>query len=239
MRSAVSGKSGHKQEFLICDETHQPIVTQEAEHCEVTGRHVRPGILESCAVTQKRVVPSQLAKCDETGKRVLKRLLAKSSLSEAKVIETIAMRAVSGRICAPFESKLCVWSGRRYHPDDLKICTLTDLSVHFQFCVSRDDNNLLPLVQLLDGGQRNADETRLWEELIGKIGLILRTKRCKLEAAILSPSKQHLAACAEVRTLLGFRVQQVGLVYSIADKSVVGRIAVGQRANGKWLEVRR
>ena len=49
MRSAVSGKTGHKQEFLICHETRQPLLISEAEQCEVTGNYVRPGILEQCA----------------------------------------------------------------------------------------------------------------------------------------------------------------------------------------------
>ena len=80
LRSAVSGKTGHKQEFLICHETRQPLTVAEAEQCEVTGNYVRPGILEPCAVTQKRVLPSELERCAATGKRALKRLLVTSSL---------------------------------------------------------------------------------------------------------------------------------------------------------------
>lgn len=36
-RSAVSGKTGHKQELVICHETRQPIALDEAERCEITG----------------------------------------------------------------------------------------------------------------------------------------------------------------------------------------------------------
>jgi len=57
-----------------------------------------------------------------------------------------------------------------------------------------------------------------------------------VEAAVLSPDRQHLAVCSEVRTLLGFRVRQAGFVYSIRDRSIVGRIAQGRRASKEWLE---
>ena len=61
--------------------------------------------------------------------------------------------------------------------------------------------------------------------------------RCKVEAAVLSPDKQHLAICSEVRTLLGFRVRHVGLMYSIGELSLVGRLAQGRRAGSGWSEV--
>ena len=57
-RSAVTGKTGHKKEFIVCHQTGQYLTMDEAEQCEVTGRYVKPGILEPCAVTQKRVLPS-------------------------------------------------------------------------------------------------------------------------------------------------------------------------------------
>jgi hypothetical protein len=41
-----------------------------------------------------------------------------------------------------------------------------------------------------------------------------------------------------VRTMLGFRVRQAGLVYSIGDHSVVGRAAQGQRTSEGWSEVK-
>ena len=49
LRSAVSGKAGHKEEFLFCHETRQPILPEEAERCEVTTKFVRKGVLEKCA----------------------------------------------------------------------------------------------------------------------------------------------------------------------------------------------
>ena len=124
-RSAVSGKTGHKQEFLICYETRQPITMKEAEQCETTGNYVRPGILEHCAVTNKRVLPSELGRCAVTGKRVLKSLLVTSSLTETRLLENVAIRSATGKNCAPIEAKQCFWSGKKFHPDDLRICELT------------------------------------------------------------------------------------------------------------------
>ena len=44
-RSVVSGKVGHKSEFLLCHETRQPLLPSEAEQCDNTGEYVRPGVL--------------------------------------------------------------------------------------------------------------------------------------------------------------------------------------------------
>jgi hypothetical protein len=53
--------------------------------------------------------------------------------------------------------------------------------------------------------------------------------RCRVEAVVLSPAKQHLAVRAEARSFLGVRVRQVGAVYAVGEKSVAGRIAPGKR----------
>ena len=36
--------------------------------------------------------------------------------------------------------------------------------------------------------------------------------------------KEHLATCTEARSFVGIRVRQVGAVYAVDQKSVVGRI---------------
>jgi len=238
IRSAVSGKTGHKQEFLICHETRQPLTVAEAEQCEVTGNYVRSGVLESCEVTQKRVLPSELSRCAVTGKRVLKRLLVTSSLSEARILEEVAVRSATGKFCAPIETKPCSWSGRQCHPDDLRVCELTGSSIRFQFAASNRNPCLQPLVDLLNGIKRTADEPQLWDAVTTKASAVLGKGRCRVEAAVLSPDKQHLAVCLEVRTLLGFRVHQAGLVYSIGDHSVVGRATQGRRTSKGWSEVK-
>jgi len=238
IRSAVSGKAGHKQEFLICHETRQPLTMAEAEQCEVTGNYVRPGILEPCAVTRNLVLPSELLRCAATGKRVLKRLLVTSSLTEARILEEVAVRSVNGKYCAPVEARPCLWSGQKFHPDDLRVCGLTGLPIHFEIATANSNPRLQPLVDLLNGIKRTADEPQLWDAVTTKASAVLGKGRCRIEAAVLSPDKQHLAVCLEVRTLLGFRVHQAGLVYAVGDQSIVGRVARGRRTSEGWSEVK-
>jgi superfamily II DNA or RNA helicase len=239
MRSVISGKAGHKSEFLICHETRQPLLTTEAEQCEVTGKYVKPGILEECAITRKRVLQSELERCAASGKRALKKLLVTSSLSGARILEEVAIRSAVGKFCSPIEAKLCLWSGRKCHPDDLRVCWLTDLLIHFEFATATREPCLKPLFDLLNGIKRTADESHLWDAVATKISVVIGRGRCRVESAILSPDRQHLAICAEVRTLLGFRVRQAGLVYSIVEKSVIGRVTQGERTPEGWSETTR
>lgn len=225
IRSAVSGKTGHKHEFITCHETGQFLTVAEAEQCGVTGKYVRPGILESCAVTQKRVLPSELLRCAVTGKKALKRLFVTSSLTEARILEEVAVRSATGTFCAPVEAKPCLWSNRKCHPDDLRVCGLTGLPIHFEFATTNSTPRLQPLVDLLNGIKRTSDEPQLWDAVTTKVKAALGSGRSRVEAAVLSPDRRHLAVCSEVRRLLGFRVRQAGLVYSIGDHSVVGRVA--------------
>jgi len=238
MRSAVSGKTGHKQEFLVCHETRQPLAVSEAEQCAVTGKYVRPGILEPCTSTQKRVLPSELERCAATGKRALKRLLVRSSLSEARILEEVAVRSAAGKFCSPVEAKPCLWSGGKLHPDDLRVCDLTGLSIHFEFATANNHPRLQPLVDLLNGIKRTVDEPQLWDDVTTKVTAALGRGRYRVEAAVLSPDRRNLAVCFEVRTWFGFRVQQAGLVYDIGGHSVVGRVAQGRRTSKGWSEVK-
>lgn len=234
MRSAVSGKTGHKQEFLLCHKTQQPLTVAEAEQCEVTGNYVLPGILEACAVTGKRVLPSELDRCAATGKKVLKKLMVTSSLSEAHILEEVAVRSATGKYCAPVEAKPCLWSGRKFHPNDLRVCELTGLPIHFEFVTANSKPRLQPLVDLLNGIKRTADERQLWDAVTTKVASVLGKGRYRMEAAVLSPDRRHLAVCVEARTLLGFRVRQAGLVYAINDQSIVGQVAQGRRTSEGW-----
>jgi hypothetical protein len=237
MRSVVSGKTGHKSEFLICHETRQPLLASEAEQCEVTSNYVRPGILEECAITRKRVLSSELERCAATGKRALRKLFVTSSLSETRILEEVAVRSATGKFCAPVEAKPCLWSGRKCHPDDLRVCWLTNLPVHFEFATPDRHPSLLPLVDLLNGTKRTEDESQLWETIATRIAAVLGKGRCRVIATFLSPDRRHLATCAEVRTLLGFRVRHAGTVYSIIDRSIVGRVSQGERTSEGWAEI--
>ncbi|MDQ5988440.1 MAG: RNA polymerase-associated protein RapA [Syntrophus sp. SKADARSKE-3] len=236
-RSVISGKTGHKSEFIICYETQQPILIKEAEQCEVTGRYVKPGILEECAITSKKVLPSELERCSVTGKRVLKKMLVTSSLSEARILESVASKSVAGKFCAPVEAKLCFWSGRKYHPDDLRICNLTSLPIHVEFINTSKGGCLQPLFELLNDIRRTSDNAQLWDEVANKAAATLEKGRYRVESAILSPDKEHLAICAEVRTLLGFRVRRAGFIYSITDHCVIGRMVHRKLTSNGWVDL--
>lgn len=223
MRSAHSGKAGHKQEFVVCHETKEPIAFVEAEQCDLTGNYVRPGVLEQCEVTGKRVLPEQLSRCAITGKWAIKNLLVQSSVTGAQMLEELGTRSASGRYCTPHEAEPCSWSTRKFHPDDLRVCELTGLPIHFQFATT-DHPRLRPLADLLNGIKRNADEPQLWESISARASEILRKKGCRVRAAILSPSGSRLAVCIEVRTLLGLRVNHAGLIYAIDEAAVIGHV---------------
>lgn len=104
MRSAVSGKAGHKEEFLFCHETRHPIIPEEAEQCVVTKKLVRKGVLEKCAQTNKSVLPSLLERCTISDRGVLKTILVSSSISGARLERHLAVRSIAGKFCTPSEA---------------------------------------------------------------------------------------------------------------------------------------
>jgi hypothetical protein len=238
MVSAFSSKKGHRSEFLSCHETKQSIAPLEAEQCEETGHKVRPGILNKCSVSEKRVLPSELERCSASGNFILRRLLVTSSVSGMRVYEGVALRSAAGLYCAPIESKKCIWNGNNYHPDDLRDCWLTDLGMYIQFATQDRKPRLKPLADLLDGTKRTRDESSVWEAIATDLEGILKKGHCKIESAILSPDKQHLAVCSEVRTLLGLRLRHAGFLYTLKDKTIIGRVTLGHRTSNTWEETK-
>jgi hypothetical protein len=89
---------------------------------------------------------------------------------------------------------------------------------------------------MLDGIRRNADESERWHEVADRIASANKGGRYNVQAAILSPDHQHLAACAELKAMLGMRVYQVGALYDIPSNSIVGRICMGRRGRENWTE---
>ena len=128
-----------------------------------------------------------------------------------------------------------MWSGRRTHPEDLRICTLTGVPFHIEFAASGDKPYLQPLGDLLHGVRRTTDAEERWDDIAAKVSTALRSGRCRVETAHVSPDKRHLAICSEVRTLLGLRVHQAGMLYSMEDGAIVGRIAMGKRTPKGWI----
>jgi hypothetical protein len=239
MRSAASGKTGHQQEFVTCYETREPIAVSEAEQCEVTGYQVRRGVLQVCQVTGKKVLPSELEQCTVTEKRALRQFFVSSSVSRSRLLRDEAIKSSTNTFCTPAESQLCIWSGQKYHPDDLRTCTLTGLPIYFVFATQNGSPRLRPLVEMLDGIGRSADEMSLWDSVANTIGALQKTGKCKVEAAILSPAKTHLAICCELKTLLGLRTNQLGAIYDLAQHTAVGHIVSGKRGSTGWSEQQR
>jgi hypothetical protein len=228
VRSVISRKTGHRKEFIHCHETRQPLLSTEAEQCDVTSVLVRPGVLQCCEVTKKTVLPSELERCAASGKKALKTLFVTSSVSGARILERVAMRSAAGAFCSPMEARYCTWSGRRFHPDDLRVCALTGVPIHFQYVTPDTQSRLQPLADLLHGLRRTADKPDLWQMIATKTSNALHGRRCKIESARSSVDRRYLAVCSEVRTLLGLRLHYAGLLYSIEDASIVGRIRAGQ-----------
>jgi hypothetical protein len=232
--SAVSGKTGHTKEFTTCYETRLTIARNEVETCEVSGRSVRPGLLQTCAVTRRRVLPSLLATCQASGSRVLKDRLVPSSVSNALVLRENAVQSSAGKFCLPAEAETCSWSGRAAHPDDVRECALTGLPVHAEYVTRQSPPRLRPLVEMLDGMRHSVDQDEVWEKIAQRLNLAMKGGKCQVEAAVLSPSKQRLATCAESKSMLGFRVHQVGAVYDLIDDAIIGRLAEGKRNGSSW-----
>lgn len=240
--SFISGAKGHRQEFVQCSETKQAILPSEAGKCAVTGKIVLPALLEECEFTGKRVLPSELQRCAVSAKKVLRAELVTSSVSGCRLLASMAIQSVGGEFCAPLEARQCLWQGVATHPVDLRECQLTGLPIHFRFGTSSMPNNqpdeparpsLKTLVELLDGTSRAAEMRGVWEEIGEKASSLIKGK-CEAESARVSPSGNHIAVCLKVQRFLGLKTSYAGLVYSLADKAVVGRIVVGARDGKGW-----
>ena len=233
--SAVSGKTGHIKEFTTCYETRQRIARSEAETCEVSGKVVRPGVRETCVATGKKVLPSLLATCQATGARAQRSRMVTSSVSNASMLRDKAVQSSARQFCLPAEAETCLWSGRRVHPDDIRACALTGLPIHVDYATTQAPARLRPLVEMLDGIRRNADLGEIWDKIARRLNLAIKGGKCRIEAAILSPSTQRLATCAESKTMLGFRVHHVGAVYDLVDNAIIGRLPEGKRNGSGWV----
>jgi hypothetical protein len=63
------------------------------------------------------------------------------------------------------------------------------------------------MAKLLDSVRPTADETLLWDNVAERVAAALMSRKCRAEAAVLSPARLHVAACAEASSLLGMRVR--------------------------------
>jgi hypothetical protein len=146
-----------------------------------------------------------------------------------------AVRSASGHFCLPLESQQCAWGGLAVHPEDIRTCALTGLPIHVQYATTQAPARLRPLAELLDGLRHNADQDQLWERVAQGLARARKGGAYRIEAALLSPSRQRLAACAESKSWMGLKVQQLGAVYDVVDDVIIGRLAEGRRNGSGWV----
>lgn len=235
LRSVVSGKTGHKQEFILCAESNQPLLLSESEKCDISGKIVIPGLLEVCAISGKKVLPIELEKSSISGKKALKKFFVASTISGARFPDIEGIKSVIGNFCAPLETKKCSWDGNMYHPEDLRNCKLTGLLVHFRY-LTVDGLYLDSLVNLLDGTSRKLEKQDLWTQILSRSFAVFGSHKCKIQASELSPDQKHLAVCVEVKTWGGFKTRYAGAIYSLNDDSIVGRVVFGKREELRWVK---
>jgi superfamily II DNA or RNA helicase len=232
-RSAVSGKTGYTDEFIVCSETQRPLLLDEAERCERTRKLVSPGILDRCEVTGKKVVPSELETSSVSGKKALKEFFVSSSVSGGRLLRDEGILSATGKSCLEQEARTCIWSGRKSHPEDLRICQLTRITTHFEFMTTNGGIRFEPLVALLNGVMRKADMPDAWSKIVANTSEFL-DGRLQVQSSISSPNGELLAVCLETKNWLGLKTRHAGLLYTIRDQTAVGRIVVGKREPEGW-----
>ncbi len=233
--SSYSGKKGHVSEFISCFETRQLIAVAEAEKCQETGKFVRPGILVKCEATGKRVLPSECGRCSVSNKVALKRILVSSSISQTSVLPDFAIRSSAGKFCLPAEGQSCAWSGQKYHPDDLGTCTLTNFPIYNEF-LTKQNSRLRPLFELLNDVDCTARDEH-FPTLEAALSDVLNGQKCRIVSGAISPTKNALAVCAEIKTLLGLKTNYLGFVFSPHKREIIGKIAQGKRTKRGWFEI--
>ena len=233
VRSGVSQKKGHVSEFNSCPLSGRVLLASEAEYCAVSRQGVFPGVLEECSVSHARVLPELLEASAVSGRKALKEHLVSSSVSGSRCLQEEAIVSIYGNACTLAEATPCAWSGRVSHPEDIRTCALTGLAVHVSSTTRETSPQLAPLAEMLSATRRAADEQGLWANIV-QLASTICDGRCTVESAQQSPDGQKLAVCVEQKKLLGLRTRYLGVVYSIAERAIVGHIAVGRRSNNTW-----
>ena len=233
-RSTVTGKTGYVDEFILCSETHLPLLVDEAERCNVSNKLVLPGLLVRCEVTGEKVLPSFVDHSAATGKTALKLFFVASSVSGARLLPDEGIKSATGKYCVESEARVCLWSGKRCHPDDLRTCQLTHVTAHFEFMTTDGQIRLEPLVDLLNGVRRTSDRQDLWSNISAAASRTIDA-RSEVESAILSPNGEYLAVCLQAKNWLGLKTRQSGLLYAIRERETVGRVVLGKRGDDGWV----
>jgi superfamily II DNA or RNA helicase len=231
--SSVSGRTGHRSEFMACALTQRLLLPSESERCATTGQNVAPGVLEPCCVSGRRVVPSELETSPVSGRRALRQYFVASSISGTRCLEDEAIRSDVNRYCLKSEAVRCTWSGRDIHPDEIRTCELTGVEIHYSVAGRLGASRLQPVAEMLNGTRQGMEQRELWPEIERQVSLATGAK-CVIQSAQASHDGQKLVLCAEQRRYMGLQVRHIGFVYSIPERVIIGKIAVGKRSNATW-----
>ncbi len=234
LRSVVSGKTGYAAEFILCSETGQPLLAEEADKCSVSSKLVVPGLLVSCGVTGQKVQPTFVERSAASGKAAQKIFFVSSSISGTRLLPDEGVKSATGKYCLESEARVCLWSGKKYHPEDLRTCELTRVTAHFEFMTANGQTRLHALVDLLNGVRRRTDLQELWPSISAMAARTVDT-RSEVESAILSQSGEYLAVCLQSKNWLGLKTRQSGLLYAIRDRETIGRVVLGKRGDDGWV----
>ena len=235
-KSEFSGKKGHTSEFVNCSETQQKLARVEAEQCQQSGNLVRPGVLIKCEATGKKVLPSECGRCSVTNKVALKQHLVVSSVSGAPMLAEVAVRSLAGKVSLPVEARACAWTGQKYHPDDMGVCTLTDLNIYSEY-LTKEDSRLVPLNQLLNDITREPRHKN-YPILEDALSRKMNGAKSHIISGAISPTGNALAICADLKVMLGLKTNYLGFVFLPRDREIIGRVAQGRRAKGEWIQNR-
>jgi hypothetical protein len=228
-------------ELGSCGNTGKTAPIECLGRCAMTGVDALQHLLVESEISGRQALPEHTLHCSLSGKRIL--------------VDEAEMSAVTGKLVAHSLLKTSAVSGKRAEPEHFGRCDFSGAEVlNVELGVSavsgkryRLDQQLRSAVSSNAGHKEEflfCYETRQpitpkeaeTCEVTGKFVRPGVLEKCAaIEAAHVSPDKQHVAICSEVRTLLGLRVQQAGLLYSMRDGSIVGRIAIGKRTPKGWI----
>jgi hypothetical protein len=66
---------------------------------------------------------------------------------------------------------------------------------------------------------------------------VLNGQKCRIVSGAISPTKNALAVCAEIKTLLGLKTNYIGFVFSPQKREIIGKITRGKRTKQGWFEI--
>lgn len=266
IKSEVSERFAYPEHVVLCTFSQKRVLVDEAEKSAVTGEMVAKKFLKTSILSGKRAEPQYFGICEFTKSEVLESELAvsqisgkkyrideqlksvvsgkaghkqefvSSNLSGAPLLETEAIRSIVGNFCSPLEARICSWSGRKCHPEDLKNCELTGVPIYSEYISTQSPFRLELLSNLLNGTRKKSDKPELWPTINNYVSAALKGGKCKVEAAELSPDGKNLAVTLEVKTWIGLKTRQAGLIYSFQDNATIGRIVTGKREDTGWIQ---